>query len=123
MHHSKVLDWRIWKAAEVAADGPPIEPGGSPVKKGDIVYVISTIDVPKTGRVNFVTPGPVPLALHIAIRAAKDADAARKKVVWSTEGPVGSPKWATQENLILLYAYFENSMVAATFAFQTLAGC
>jgi len=117
MASTAVVDWRVWKAATVAADGPPIQQGASPVKKGDVLYVISTMHEPSQGQVNFITPSPVALALNIAIRAAKDANSAKEAIQWKEEGGAG---WADTAYLSSLYAYFEHSMIAATFAFQSL---
>jgi hypothetical protein len=36
MHHTQVIDWRVWKAAEVAEDEPPIVAGGSPFKRATL---------------------------------------------------------------------------------------
>lgn len=113
MHHSAVIDWRVWKAATVAADAPP-------AKKGDVLYVVSHTTEPHEGPVTFITPGPAQLALNIAIQAALEAEDLRKGIAWQGTGGPSSPKWVDKDNLGKLFSYFERSMVAVTFAFQSL---
>jgi hypothetical protein len=117
MAETKVVDWRVWKAATVSSVNAP---SGSPVKAGDIVYVVSHLRDMSLGRLTFITPSPVALALEIAVRSAKSARETRSQITW---GPAESPdgaRWANADDLGKLYLYFEESMIAITFAFQAL---
>ncbi len=59
MKHTEVVDWRVWKAAEVAKDAGPLYPGGSPIRAGDHVYTVTTLEGSVLGDVSFITPSPV----------------------------------------------------------------
>lgn len=117
LKHTEVVDWRVWKAASVASDGQPIQPGGAPVKAGDQLYVITNLKSSAIGAVAFVTPNPAALALDIAIRASKAAMTVRaelKPLALKQAGVV----WITPAQVAALYRYFEECMTAVTFSYQ-----
>src|SRR4051812_4617245 len=70
---TKVVDWRVWKAATVAAPGPPIQLGAPRTKPGDVLYVITTLNESPFGPFSFITPSATSLALSVAVVAAKEA--------------------------------------------------
>src|SRR5689334_15184577 len=113
---TKVVDWRVWKAATVAADAPPIVPGGSPIKAGDVIYAVTNTFEADKNKVSFITPSPVALALDISIKAAKEADAIRGRLVWKKTDAAPGQNFAEPASLPDLYAMFEQSMIAVTFA-------
>jgi hypothetical protein len=120
MSQTQVVDWRVWKAATIAHDGPPITPGGSPVKAGDVLYVItSTIDS-AAGQVDFITPSPVALALNVAVQAALSAAGLRRQVSYDEIAGGRQAKWVEIPHLTSLFDYFQQAMVAAVFSFQSL---
>lgn len=120
LKHTAVVDWRVWKAATVAADGPPMYPGGPSVKAGDQIYVITTLENSSLGSFSFITPNTTNPALSNAINAARDAVGIRRAIVLE---PSKQPGWSASlpiSELRNLYAYFERCMIAATFSYQAL---
>jgi hypothetical protein len=117
---TRVIDWRIWKAATVAVDGGPVPPGGVAVKKGDVLCVTSRMSTTAAGRVEFITPSPVSLALSIAVRNAQKAREAFGSLTWKQTPSANPSNWADAESLPALYDYFEHCMVSVTFSFQSL---
>lgn len=111
-----VLDWRVWKAATVGTvKGPP----GATVKPGDVMYAVSVMRDSALGKVSFITPSPVALALDIAIRSAKAAKTIRSQIRWTRPDRDGI-RWAETEDIHRLYRYFADSMIAVSFSFQAL---
>ena len=120
MRHTEVVDWRVWKAAQVAADGPPVYPGGDPVKAGDHVYVITNLEKSAIGDVSFVTPSPVALALNVAISGANAAERLRRTLKPLPTKQPSQSRWLGVPRLADLYGYFEQCMITATFSYQAV---
>jgi hypothetical protein len=120
MKHTEVVDWRVWKAAQIAADGPPLYPGGQAPKAGDQVYVITTLEESPLGAFSFITPSPTSLALSIAIAAAHEAARIRGTITLEPTNQPGQPGWLKTPQLRNLYSYFERCMIAVTFSYQAI---
>jgi len=56
MTDTDVVDWRVWKAATVAADA-------GIAKAGDQIYVSTKLEASVHGPFSFITPSPISLAL------------------------------------------------------------
>lgn len=115
MADTAVTDWRVWKAATIAKDSHL--PDGKPVREGDVLYVSSTTRDSFGLLRTFITPSPTRLALNIAIRAALEG-ARLKTQLW--QGLDEKRPTALYDDLADAYAYFEQCMVAVTFAFQSV---
>jgi hypothetical protein len=113
---SKLPDWRIAVATEVAEDTRL--PSGHLAKKGDLVLVVTMTRDDTHAIVTFPTPGPAALAIDVSIHAAKQAATCRKAVEWRVL-PEGQ-KYLEDGKLPVLFDYFEQSMIAVTFAYQAL---
>lgn len=114
MSDDGVIDWRIWKSARVSEDTVL---HGEEIKQGTAIYVVSmTRDSTGVMR-TFITPSPTSLALSISIRAALEA-ARLKPTLWQVEPSSGMD--ANEAKVASTFAYFEECMIAATFAFQSL---
>jgi hypothetical protein len=110
-------DWRLAKVARVAGD--QVLPGGTPVKDGTVLWQVTVTKDAQHGRVNFPTPSPAALALSISIAAAHSAGAHRNRVRYSARMVDGSLSTESAD-VSPLFAYFEQCMVAVTFAYQSL---
>lgn len=104
-------------ATELAEDA--VLPSGSPVKRGELVMVV-TMTRDNTGNVvSFATPGPAALAINAAIRASREA--ARLRYALRFHSPSrGVVKSLVDGDLPSLFDYFEQSMIAVTFSYQAL---
>ncbi len=111
MTNTDVVDWRVWKAATVAADA-------GIAKAGDQIYVCTKVDASVHGPFSFITPSPISLALEIAIAAARSATESRAALI-PTKRPTGEA-WLEVPQLDDLYRCFQQSMVAVTFSYQSL---
>ena len=120
MKHTDVVDWRVWKAAEVAADAAPMYPGGTDIRAGDYVYVVTRLEKSVLGDIAFVTPSPVMLALDAAIRAAKEAVSLRGVIQIESTPQPNQPPDISPKQLPELYRFFEQAMIAVTFSYQAL---
>lgn len=110
---SRVIDWRVaWQFTIASASGGPGKPG-------DAVIPIQEARARSHGKVFVPRTSPFRLGLQISIRAAHKA-----QDVWDTiqfaRGAQGPKFWEGQ--IGTLYDYYEQCMVAATFAFQGLEG-
>lgn len=113
---TQVVDWRVWKAATVAADATL--PGGGRIAAGDTLYVTTETTDPKGRQVSFITPSPVALALSISIKAAREASSLRDAMTW-VPTKAGN-HWLESPDVPGLFNYFEQCMLSVTFAFQSL---
>ena len=113
MKHTDVVDWRVWKATRVARDAPP-------VKAGDHLYVISKLQKTPLGDIAFVTPSPVALALNVAIVSAKEASLLRDSLHPEPASDAAENIWIPASQVDALFRFFEQSMIAATFSFQSI---
>lgn len=114
-------DWRIRAATRLAADVPPAFPGGPSHKTGAPVYLTTTTTNPKKQPVGFVTPSAVALALSVAMRVSVEAESLGSKLQFEEVlTPTGKGKSVKNQDLGLLYDYFEHCMIAVTFSFQAL---
>lgn len=110
-------DWRLDGAARVATDA--VLPGGTPVAAGTLVMRETVTASSREGVACFPTPSAAALAINVSIRAARSAAALRATVQWDR------PRVAPGMRVIgahvgVLYSYFEEAMVAATFAMQAI---
>lgn len=117
MKIEELPDWRVAKAAKVAED--TLLPSGKPAKKGDLVLVVTFTEDSREGIVHFPTPGAPMLATNVAVRASHGAADLRRKVNWTTI-PGVPEKHLPNVDAHLLFDYFEQAMIAATFSFQAL---
>lgn len=116
MKDTMVIDWRVWKAATVAADS--VLPDGRRIVAGDVMYVTTETKDHRGHNISFITPGPVQMALNVSISAALEASRLRDAM---TLVPMkGGGQWVASPELSALYSYFEQCMIAVTFGFQSL---
>lgn len=120
MTQHDVVDWRVWKSAVVATDGPPLYPGGQAPKVGDRLYVVTTLKESPLGAFTFITPSPTSLALGVAIAAAQSAVRIRSAIKLEPSTQPGQPEWLSTASLRDLYSCFEQCMVAVTFSYQAM---
>jgi hypothetical protein len=118
--HAEFVDWRVWKAARVAAAGAPLSGEDDPIQPGDHVYVVTVLERSRLGDLSFITPSPVALALNVAINAAKDAEGIRHGLRPDPRKNPGQPAWVPPAQLGALYQFFERCMIAVTFSFQAI---
>lgn len=117
MDVSKLPDWRIAKAAELATDGRL--PNGASTSKGDLVLLVTLTHDSREGLVHFPTPGAPSLAISIATKAANRAVQTRSTLAWQ-RSPAVEEKVLDFPQIPRLFDYFEEAMTAATFSFQAL---
>ena len=120
MKHTDVVDWRVWKAAEVAANARPIHPNGTAIRAGDQIYIITRLKKSFLGDVAFITPSPVLLALDASIRAAKEAIELRSGLRVEATAQPRQPPDVPPRQLPALNRFFEQAMIAVTFSYQAL---
>ncbi|HEX9002673.1 MAG TPA: hypothetical protein VGB07_22390 [Blastocatellia bacterium] len=121
MTDDRLGDWRIQAATRLAADVPSAFPGGPSHKTGTPVYLVTTTTNPKKQPVSFVTPSAVALALSVAMRVSVEAESLASKLQFEeVVTPTGKGKSVKNQDLGLLYDYFEHCMIAVTFSFQAL---
>jgi hypothetical protein len=120
MKHTEVVDWRVWKAAQVAADTAPLYPGGPAAKTDDHIYVVTALEDSPLGAFSFITPSPTSLALSVAIAAAREAARIRGTVQLERATQPGQSAWLSTAQLRNLYSYFEQCMAAVTFSYQAI---
>jgi len=115
------IDWRINWAAKLAQDLPPAFPGGPSSKTGDPIYQVTLTRSAEGELIGFTCPSPSALALHIAIKAAKEASKLKKTIAFQrSPTPHGEGKSVAIENTSPLFDYFESCMIAVTFSMQSL---
>lgn len=117
MEVSKLPDWRIHLAAEVANVSGANPMGAQP---GDVVLLIAETRTPEEGRVCIPVVSPCRLALSIAIRAATEAKVARKFVKFEAKPRMGRVRSIDFLTTPALFDFFEQCMIAATFSYQAL---
>ncbi len=104
-------DWRFATLARVKGDQVV---QGSFVKDRTLLW-LTTVTADSSGaRRAFPTPSPAALALGIAIEAARTAAALRSHIEFSAGGDIAPGSVGT------LYTFFEQSMAAAVFSFQSI---
>jgi len=114
-------DWRIAVVTTLAKDVPPAFVGGPSHKAGTPVYVSSLIKNRELGLLGFVSPHPTALALNLALKFATTAKELRPKLtIQDSISPFGNGKLISNQDLPLLYDFFESCMVTVTFSFQSI---
>jgi len=119
--NNSFIDWRINWAARFAKDLPAAYPGGPSSKVGDPFYHTTLTRSAEGELIGFICPSPPALALHIAIKAAKDASKIRRTIAFQqSPTPEGLGKSVVIENTPTLFDYFESCMITVTFSMQAL---
>jgi len=115
------FDWRIYGAATITEDVPASYPGGPSHKKGTPIYPTMMTRNPNGELISFITPSVPALALDLAIKAAKEAAKQQKRISFR-EGIsfAGTNHNVTNENIPILYDFFESLMVSVTFSIQAI---
>jgi hypothetical protein len=110
-------DWRIEAVMRVRGD--QVLPSGQLAKDGTLGWKTTLTDDQLYGQVGFPTPQPIALVLHIALTAALNARIARKNITYPRISDSGT-RCAEAVQAPLLYEYFEQCMITAVFAFQSI---
>jgi hypothetical protein len=114
-------DYRIATVTKLAADVPAAYPGGRSHKAGTPIYQSSLVKNESSELVSFILPSSTAMALNLSLKAAKRANELKSKIEYSNVvTPEGSAIAVANESNEALFDYFEECMVAVTFAFQTL---
>ncbi|WP_348236472.1 hypothetical protein [Vibrio parahaemolyticus] len=114
-------DYRIAAVTTITADVPSAYPGGPSHKAGTPIYQSSLVRNNSNELVSFILPSSTAMALNMSLKSAKRANKLRSNIEFqSVLTPDGSGLAVTNDSNEALFDYFEECMVAVTFAFQTL---
>jgi hypothetical protein len=114
-------DYRIATVTTLTTDVPAAYPGGPSHKAGTLIYQSSLVKNENNELVSFIVPSSTAMALNLSLKAAKRANKLKSKIEYSNVVThEGSAIAVTNESNGALFDYFEECMLAVTFAFQTL---
>lgn len=114
-------DFRIAVVSTLTEDLPEAYPGGPSHKAGTPVYQSSLVKTQKGELVSFILPSSTAMALNQSLKAANRANQFRDLITYKTSPtPEGNGLAVLSECHEALFDYFEQCMVAVTFAYQTL---
>jgi hypothetical protein len=112
---ARIVDWRIaWQFTIATA------PSGGPAEPGDLVVPIVEARARNHGKVFVPRTSPFRLGLTISIRAAHAAQEIWSRLSFTRKAR--GPKLFEGAQIGTLHDYYEQCMVAASFAFQGLEG-
>lgn len=117
MHPHELPDWRIYFGSRIEEVRGPNAMGA---KAGDLIVPVTEMKIPDLGRVMVPVVSPYRLALSIAIRASHEAKRLRKEITFAPAPRGMKAKPLESASTPVLYDYFEQCMIAATFSFQAL---
>jgi hypothetical protein len=113
-------DWRIHGATRLTQDAPSMY-GGPIHKAGTPIHVGTMTKDSKDRPVGFVTPNATALALSVALKSAVEAKRLSTALIFEdVDTPKGKGKSVGYKDVVPLYDYFEQCMIAVTFSFQAL---
>ncbi|MEZ8252831.1 hypothetical protein AB4116_01010 [Vibrio splendidus] len=114
-------DYRIAVVTTLTADVPAAFSGGPSYKAGTPLYQSSLVRNESNELISFILPSSTAMALNTSLKSAKRANKLRDSIEFrSVLTPDGKGLAVTNESNEALFDYFEECMVAVTFAFQTL---
>ena len=114
-------DWRSAAVVRLAHDIPAAFPGGPAHKAGAVGRVVAMVDVKGVNYLAFDLPSATSLALSAASRAGARATTLRAQLQTADVfGPEGYGKSVSQSSIPTLFDYFQESVVAAVFAFLAI---
>ena len=108
-HSSKEieLDWRVAAATRLAIDLPPGYQGGATASAGSRLLLSCVGDGGSFGKIGFVAPSPVAMAMNLSILAAAEGDALKPAIQFkNSPSPDGSVRTVSIESSTALYDYF-----------------
>ncbi|MEJ6079881.1 hypothetical protein MT391_15295 [Vibrio sp. 1-Bac 57] len=114
-------DWRIAAVTTITADVPAAFLGGPSHKAGTPLFQSCLVQTEDNLNIGFTLPSSTAMALNIAINAALNAERCKAKIEYSKVlTPQGDGLAVKHENDDALFDYFEQCMIAVTFAFQAV---
>lgn len=114
-------DYRIAAVSTLSEDLPEAYPGGPSHKAGTPVYQSSLVRNQNGELVSFILPSSTAMALNQSLKASNRANELRKLITYkSSPTTEGTGLAVSSECHESLFDYFEECMVAVTFAYQTL---
>lgn len=115
------LDWRVGAVTRLAEDLQPTQPGGAIAKAGSRLFLSCLGDGGQFGRVGFIAPSPVALAMNLSLSASRTGEALKPTFkLKDSPSPEGLVKTVELQSSTALYDYFEYAMVSVFFAYQAL---
>ena len=113
---ARIVDWRVAFQYTIAS----VSPGGMG-KPGDVIIPMAEARARSHGKVLVPRTSPFRLGLTISIRAAQHAQELWKQISFQRGVKSGQPK-LMEGQIGPIYDYYEQCMIAASFAFQGLEG-
>jgi len=115
----KHIDWRAAVVTTLAADWTSPWTAKT-YEAGTPVMAVTPGQDERRRPLTFVSPSPEALALDLARKAAAEADEYRGRVIVRPESSPAAGFSISEEDLGLLYDYFEACFVVVTFAYEAL---
>jgi hypothetical protein len=115
------IDWRSQFVTTLVEPLPAAYPGGPAHEAGSLVAVSSIVDSANGHPIAFTAPSTAALALAVAARAARSAEAFRREFRFTDGvGPNGPVRMFEGTTAGQLFDYFEHCFVATVFSVQAL---